>query len=39
MGRKAWARVDRKGMYELFMRCKQADGGFVVCEGGEVDVR
>jgi protein farnesyltransferase subunit beta len=39
MGKKAWDRVDRKGMYEFFMRCKRDDGGFVVCEGGEVDVR
>lgn len=29
----------RQGVYDFFMRCKQPDGGFVVCEGGEVDVR
>lgn len=34
-----WERIDRKGMYEFFMRCKRDDGSFVVCEGGEVDVR
>jgi protein farnesyltransferase subunit beta len=35
----AWERIDRKGMYEFFMRCKRDDGSFVVCHGGEVDVR
>ncbi|ODN74446.1 hypothetical protein L202_06839 [Cryptococcus amylolentus CBS 6039] len=29
----------RQGIYDFFMRCKRPDGGFVVCEGGEVDVR
>lgn len=29
----------RQSLYEFFMRCKRPDGGFVVCEGGEVDVR
>lgn len=35
----AWEHIDRKGMYEFFMRCKRDDGSFVVCQGGEVDVR
>lgn len=35
----AWERIDRRAMYEFFMRCKRADGSFVVCRGGEVDVR
>lgn len=35
----AWDRIDRKRMYEFFMRCKRPDGSFVVCHGGEVDVR
>lgn len=35
----AWAQIDRKKCYEFFMRCKQSDGSFVVCKGGEVDVR
>ncbi|ORZ32263.1 terpenoid cyclases/protein prenyltransferase alpha-alpha toroid [Catenaria anguillulae PL171] len=34
-----WERVDRAGMYRFLMRCKQPDGSFVVCEGGEVDLR
>ena len=29
----------RQSTYDFFMRCKRRDGGFVVCEGGEVDVR
>lgn len=29
----------RQGMYDFFMRCKQPNGGFVVCDGGEIDVR
>ncbi|WVQ81223.1 hypothetical protein IAT38_003345 [Cryptococcus sp. DSM 104549] len=29
----------RQGIYDFFMKCKRPDGGFVVCEGGEVDVR
>ena len=29
----------RQEMYDFFMRCKRPDGGFVVCEGGELDVR
>jgi protein farnesyltransferase subunit beta len=29
----------RQQMYDFFMRCKRPDGGFVVCQGGEVDVR
>ncbi|RSH95268.1 CAAX farnesyltransferase (FTase) subunit beta [Saitozyma podzolica] len=29
----------RQRTYEFFMRCKRPDGGFVVCQGGEVDVR
>ncbi|KAJ9107727.1 hypothetical protein QFC21_001187 [Naganishia friedmannii] len=35
----AWEQIDRKGMYEFFMHCKRDDGSFVVCQGGEVDVR
>ena len=31
--------ASRQATYDFFMRCKQPDGGFVVCEGGEVDVR
>ena len=27
MGKQAWKRVDRQGLYEFFMRCKQPDGG------------
>ncbi|EIW65846.1 hypothetical protein TREMEDRAFT_74941 [Tremella mesenterica DSM 1558] len=36
-----WSEVAeaRQRIYEFFMRCKQPDGSFVVCEGGEVDVR
>ncbi|WVR09083.1 hypothetical protein IAU60_006144 [Kwoniella sp. DSM 27419] len=29
----------RQGIYDFFMSCKRPDGGFVVCKGGEVDVR
>lgn len=29
----------RQGMYDFFMRCKRPDGGFSVCDGGELDVR
>lgn len=29
----------RQEMYDFFMRCKRPDGGFSVCEGGELDVR
>ncbi|WVQ63932.1 uncharacterized protein L199_002088 [Kwoniella botswanensis] len=29
----------RQGIYDFFMDCKKADGGFVVCKAGEVDVR
>lgn len=29
----------RQEMYDFFMRCKRPDGGFVVCEGGELDIR
>jgi protein farnesyltransferase subunit beta len=35
----AWAQIDRKKCYDFFMRCKRPDGSFVVCKGGEVDVR
>lgn len=31
--------ANRQATYDFFMRCKKPDGGFVVCEGGEVDVR
>jgi protein farnesyltransferase subunit beta len=36
-----WAEIAeaRQRTYDFFMRCKRPDGGFVVCEGGEVDVR
>lgn len=34
-----WERIDREGVYRFFMSCKKGDGSFVVCEGGEVDVR
>lgn len=29
----------RQSIYGFFMRCKRPDGGFDVCQGGEVDVR
>jgi protein farnesyltransferase subunit beta len=29
----------RQATYDMFMRLKRPDGSFVVCEGGEVDVR
>ncbi|WWC91231.1 uncharacterized protein L201_006173 [Kwoniella dendrophila CBS 6074] len=29
----------RQSIYNFFMDCKRDDGGFVVCKGGEVDVR
>lgn len=29
----------RQGIYDFFMRCKRPNGSFVVCEGGEIDVR
>lgn len=29
----------RQEIYNFFMRCKRPNGSFVVCEGGEVDVR
>ncbi|WRT69034.1 uncharacterized protein IL334_006017 [Kwoniella shivajii] len=29
----------RQAIYDFFMDCKNPDGGFVVCKGGEVDVR
>ncbi|ORX39110.1 terpenoid cyclases/protein prenyltransferase alpha-alpha toroid [Kockovaella imperatae] len=31
--------ANRQATYDFFMRCKQPNGGFVVCQGGEVDVR
>ncbi|KAG8905002.1 CAAX farnesyltransferase (FTase) subunit beta [Tulasnella sp. 403] len=34
-----WDQIDRQGMYNLFMSLKQPDGSFIVCHGGEVDVR
>lgn len=34
-----WDQIDRQAMYAFFMRMKREDGGFAVCEGGEVDVR
>lgn len=36
-----WDRLaaSRQGIYDFFMRCKRPDGSFVVCEGGEIDVR
>lgn len=37
-GWKALAK-NRQATYDFFMRCKRPNGGFVVCEGGEVDVR
>lgn len=35
----ALAVIDRTAMYDFLMRMKQADGSFVMHEGGEVDVR
>lgn len=29
----------RQDIYDFFMRCKHPHGGFVVCDGGEIDVR
>lgn len=29
----------RQEMYDFFMSCKRPDGGFRVCDGGELDVR
>lgn len=29
----------RQETYDLFMCLKQPDGGFIVCKGGELDVR
>ncbi|BEJ12676.1 hypothetical protein CspHIS471_0211360 [Cutaneotrichosporon sp. HIS471] len=36
-----WERLvdSRQRIYDFFMRCKRPDGSFVVCQGGEVDVR
>ncbi|CAD6571867.1 MAG: CAAX farnesyltransferase (FTase) subunit beta [Tremellales sp. Tagirdzhanova-0007] len=36
-----WEEVaaNRQATYDFFMRCKRPDGSFVVCEGGETDVR
>lgn len=34
-----WNKINRKGLYDFFLRCKRSDGSFVVCQGGEVDVR
>ena len=36
-----WDRLaeNRQATYDFFMRCKRPDGGFVVCQGGELDVR
>ncbi len=36
---RAWDAIDREGLYAFFMQCKQLNGSFVVCRGGEVDVR
>lgn len=39
--RGGWKQVaeSRQATYDFFMRCKRPDGGFVVCSGGELDVR
>ncbi|KAL7416623.1 terpenoid cyclases/protein prenyltransferase alpha-alpha toroid [Mrakia frigida] len=34
-----WESIDRTAIYSFFMRMKRQDGGFAVCQGGEVDVR
>ena len=34
-----WDNIDRIGIYNFLMKLKQADGSFIVHEGGEVDVR
>lgn len=34
-----WDRIDREGLRAFFGRMKRANGGFTVCQGGEVDVR
>ncbi|KAG8998480.1 CAAX farnesyltransferase (FTase) subunit beta [Tulasnella sp. JGI-2019a] len=34
-----WDQIDRQKMYQFFMSLKQPDGSFIVCPGGEVDVR
>ncbi len=38
-GEEAVAAINRKTMWEWLCRLKQADGGFEMSEGGEVDVR
>lgn len=36
-----WAELAeaRQEIYDFFMRMKRPDGGFHVCDGGEIDVR
>jgi protein farnesyltransferase subunit beta len=38
-GEAAYSLIDRENMWSWLGRLKQANGGFQVCEGGEVDVR
>jgi protein farnesyltransferase subunit beta len=38
-GKDAYSLIDRESMWRWLGRLKQLDGGFVVCEGGEEDVR
>ncbi|GAA5946877.1 hypothetical protein JCM3775_000934 [Rhodotorula graminis] len=38
-GEQGWNSIDRRGMYRFLMSIKQADGSFVMHDGGEVDVR
>lgn len=38
-GERAYSLIDRENMWKWLGRLKKANGGFEVCEGGEVDVR
>jgi len=38
-GEEAYGLIDRQKMWEWLGRLKQSDGGFLICEGGEEDVR
>ncbi|GAA5926198.1 protein farnesyltransferase subunit beta [Sporobolomyces koalae] len=39
VGEAGWSAIDRNGLYHFLLSMKQADGSFVMHEGGEVDVR
>src|SRR5690349_12529520 len=38
-GAETYSIIDRKSMWHWLGRLKQPDGGFQICEGGEVDTR